>query len=573
MTGPWEQFQAAAEDGPWSQFANLDKSTPEPPAKKDEPKGKPWYTPGDITKSAGIGLVQGGLGLASLPGMAEWLGRKGLKLAGADVSEENKVFPTYDKLKLLAETVGGKFHEPESVAGQYARTGGEFATGLIGGSAGLPARALAAGTGAVASETAGQMTEGSAAEPWARMAGGILGSIAPSVGARMVTPAPAPARLPRDVAALDAEGIRLTAGQRSGSKPLQWAESVAGDTSFAGPRARDFAEAQNADFTRAVLRRIGENGDDWRAVYPQARDRIGQAFQNFGNNTDIRLDVDLFNDLNQAHATYTGLLPPNLRAPIVEDILQDLQPAAQALSQGGQPLLNGHQYNTWRSRLTELAEQAPEHTTQRAINGIIEALDGALQRSAPPMAAEAIGEARRPYRHLMLVRDVATRAGQDTARGFLSPAGVRGASTVGQTNKNYYASGQGDLTDLALAGESVLKPLPQSGTSPREQVSGIMTALGASAGGALGLPFGSAGAGAGIIAGALAPVAAKALASRATMHPISQSYLGNQLIPFRGAPSAGVRATGIAGPAIMDDAEAEDAAKARWLAEALKNLR
>jgi hypothetical protein len=68
-------------------------------------------------------------------------------------------------------------------------------------------------------------------------------------------------------------------------------------------------------------------------------------------------------------------------------------------------------------------------------------------------------------------------------------------------------------------------------------------------------------------------VAAKALASRATMHPISQGYLGNQLVPWRGAPRGGVMATGVAGPAIMDDAEADDAAKARWLAEALKNLR
>jgi hypothetical protein len=562
MTGPWEQFQAAAEDGPWSQFANLDKSTPEPPAKKDEPKGKPGYVPGDITKSAGIGLVQGGLGLASLPGMAEWLGRKGLKLAGADVSEENKVFPTYDKLKLLAETVGGKFYEPKSTAGQYARTGGEFATGLVGGAAGLPARALAAGTGAVASETAGQMTEGSAAEPWARMAGGILGSIVPSVGARMVTPAPAPARLPRDIAALDAEKIRVTAGQRSGNKPLQWAESVAEDTSFAGPHARDFREAQNADFTRAVLRRVGENSDDWRVAYPRARERIGQQFQNFGNEYGVRVDETLFDELYRINDAYADALPRTAHVPAVNKLINDISNAGQ---------LTGSQYNTWRSKLMDLSEAAPEATTQHAYRDMVEALDGALQRSAPPAASEAIGEARRQYRHLMLVRDVATKAGQDTARGFLSPAGVRGASTVGQTNKNYYASGQGDLTDLALAGESVLKPLPQSGTSPREQVSGLMTALGGAAGAAAGMPFGAAVPGA--LAGALLPVAGRALAARTVMRPGVQRYLGNQILPYRGAPSAGVRATGIAGPAIMDDAEAEDAAKARWLAEALKNIR
>jgi hypothetical protein len=569
MTGPWEQFQAAAEDGPWSQFANLDKSTP-PPAPNAEPKK--GTTALGMVNALGQGTANGIMGIYGLPGGIEWLGRKGINLVGGNVSEETKL-PTYGDIKgFVHELTGEKDYEPQSVPEEYARTLGEFTPGVVG-PGGLLGKALSIGAGAGASETAGQLTKGTAAEPWARMGAGLAGALAPSVGARMITPSPAPARLPRDIAALDAEGVRLTAGQRSGNKQLQWAESVAGDTSFAGPRARDFAEAQNADFTRAVLRRIGENGDDWRAVYPQARDRIGQAFNNFGNNTDIRLDVDMFNDLNQAHATYTGLLSPNLRAPIVEEILQDLQPAAQALGQGGQPILSGHQYNTWRSRLVELAEKAPEHTTQRAINDIVEAFDDALQRSAPPHMADAIGEARRQYRHLMLVRDVATRAGQDTARGFLSPAGVRGSSAAGQTNKNYYASGQGDLTDLALAGESVLKPLPQSGTSPREQVSGLLTALGASAGGALGLPFGPVGAGAGIMAGALAPVAAKALASRATMHPISQAYLGNQLVPWRGAPGAGVRGTAAAGPAIMDDAEAEDAAKARWLAEALKNLR
>jgi hypothetical protein len=553
-SNPFDRFDA--------QTANLDAANPfdqfvtEAPAKKDEPKGKPWYTPGDITKSAGIGLVQGGIGLASLPGNLQWLARKGVdKIAGTNYAETAPtLMPTYGDLKGKAEALTGEFYKPQSTAGEYARTAGEFAPGMIGGAAGLPARALAAGTGAVASETAGQATEGTAAEPWARMIAGVLGSFAPSVGARMVTPAPAPARLPRDIAALDAEGIRLTAGQRSGSKPLQWAESVAGDTSFAGPRARDFAEAQNADFTRAVLRRIGENGDDWRTAYPQAAQRIGQAFDNFGANYDMPLDVPLFNDIARAGRDYAGLVSPSNQAPRVQEIINDFTGRM-----GRQTVLTGRQYSAWRSDLTRIAGETADADTSRVIHRIIDAMDDALQRGAPPAAQQQIAEARRQYRHLMLVRDVATRAGQDTARGYLSPAGVRGASAAGQTNKNYYARGQGDLTDLALAGESVLKPLPQSGTSPREQVSGILTAIGATAGGALGMPFGGVGAGAGIVAGALAPVAAKALASRATMHPISQGYLGNQLVPWRGAPSAGVRATGIAG--------------ALWLAEALKNLR
>jgi hypothetical protein len=562
MTGPWEQFQAAAEDGPWSQFANLDKSTPEPPAKKEEPKK--GTTALGLVNAFGQGAANAQFGILGLPGAIEWLGRKGYDLARGTKHAETTFLPTYSDVKGYAEALTGEQeYKPQSVPEEYARTAGEFMPAAFGGGGAL-ARALNVAVPATVSETAGQMTKGSAMEPWARMAGGVLGSIAPSVGARMVTPAPAPTRVPRDVAALDAEGIRVTAGQRSGSKPLQWAESVAGDTSFAGPRARDFAEAQNADFTRAILRRVGENGEDWRTAYPQARARIGQAFQKFGNEHGVKVDDKLFEELYKVSEKYGDLLPKSQQAPAVDKLINEINNAKQ---------LTGAQYNTWRSKLMDLSEAAPDASTQHAFRDMVEALDDALQRSAPPAAAEAIGEARRQYRHLMLVRDVATRAGQDTARGFLSPAGVRGASTVGQTNKNYYASGQGDLTDLALAGESLLKPLPQSGTSPREQVSGILTALGATAGGALGMPFGGVGAGAGIVAGALAPVAAKALASRATMHPIAQGYLGNQLVPWRGAPGAGVRGTVAAGPAMMDDAEAEEAAKARWLAEALQNIR
>jgi hypothetical protein len=569
-SNPFDRFDSANLDSanPFDQFMAATE------AKKDDPKGKPGYVPGDITKSAGIGLVQGGLGLLSIPGTIEWLGRKGAKLAGANISEENSVFPTYSHLKKLGEAVGGEFYEPQSTAGEYARTAGEFAPGLIGGPAGFGARALATGAGAVASETAGQLTKGTAAEPWARMGAGLAGALAPSVGARMITPAPVTdPRIARNVALLDAENVHMTAGDRTGSKALRWAESAAEDSAFAGPGARAIRERQHADVTRAALRRVGEHADDWTEALPQARDRIGEAFNQFGRNHEVRVDPQLFDDLNRAHANYTGDVAPAFRSPRVERVLQDFQPAAAAINRGEQPIISGRQYSAWRSDLTDAAQRASDAETRHAINGIVEALDGALQRSAPAEAAEAIATARRQYRHLETLTDVASRAGQDTAQGYLSASNIRNAINKTKTDKRYYSRGQGDFGEFSRAAEAIIKPLPNSGTAPREGANSLMTLTGMGFGAALGLPLGVGGSAAGAMAGALAPVAGKALAARTVMNPLVQRYLGNQAVPVRGAPLAGAMGTAAAGPAIMDDAEAEDAAKARWLAEALKNLR
>jgi hypothetical protein len=557
---PFDMFDAPAA---------LPQPQPQAAAQPQPEQERTWGdTALGLTNALGQGTANGLMATYGLPGGIEWLARKGVNLAGGNVSEET-VAPTYSDVKGFVENLTGEQeYKPQTTAEEYARTFGEFAPAIVG-PGGLAGKLLSGAGGAVVSETAGQMTEGTAYEPWARVAGGVLGSFAPSTAARMVTPAPAPARTVRDRQILEGEGVHLTAGDRTQAKPLRWAESVAEDTAFAGQNPRATREGQHADFTRAVLQRTGENSDDWRQAIPAARQRLGQTFEQFGQNHDVALDVPMFNALNQAHATYTGLVPPALRAPVVEEILRDLQPAAQALSQGAQPMLNGAQYIAYRSRLNDVLENSADPYTTRAIGGIIEALDDALQRSAGPGAADAIAEARRQYRHLMTVRDVASGAGQETARGYLSPSKLRSVLTGGEEGRNWYTRGQGDLTELATAGESMLKPLGNSGTSPREQVANIMNAIGGMAGAAAGAPWGPVGMTAGAMAGAAAPVVGRAISARTIMNPLIQGYLGNQVLPYRLAPGAGVLGAGIAAPALMDNAQADEAAAQHWLAQAL----
>jgi hypothetical protein len=70
-------------------------------------------------------------------------------------------------------------YKPETTVGDYAKTTGEFAMGLIGPKQGMIGRAAKyVAAPALASEGLGQLTEGTKFEPAARLAGGLLGPMA-----------------------------------------------------------------------------------------------------------------------------------------------------------------------------------------------------------------------------------------------------------------------------------------------------------------------------------------------------------------------------------------------------------
>ncbi|MQB09978.1 hypothetical protein DXT96_08950 [Agrobacterium sp. ICMP 6402] len=180
----------------------------------------------DAVKSGAAGAARGALDLVGLPGTigdamqsgGEWAMRKGYELATgeppstdggfverifAGPSEDTrKVMPFGGRSPLSGEvlkegaasiTDGATDYQPKTTAGEYARTIGEFApsAAAFGGlrSAGTLAGNLIAP--AVASETAGQLTQDTWAEPIARVGGALVGGAAGSkIGA------PAGQRLP-----------------------------------------------------------------------------------------------------------------------------------------------------------------------------------------------------------------------------------------------------------------------------------------------------------------------------------------------------------------------------------------
>jgi len=88
--------------------------------------------------------------------------------------------PTSSQLQSAVESQTGPFYQPKTIVGDYAQTAGEFVPGaLLLPEGSLATNALRYGLlPALSSETAGQLTKGTAAEPWARTVGGILGAAA-----------------------------------------------------------------------------------------------------------------------------------------------------------------------------------------------------------------------------------------------------------------------------------------------------------------------------------------------------------------------------------------------------------
>jgi hypothetical protein len=497
----------------------------------------------DVAKSAGIGLAKGAIGMAGAPGDLSNLLAKGSKAAGdyvggmfgAAPSPEptGPLLPTSGGIQKAVESQTGDFYKPKTTAGEYAQTAGEFAPGLMGGEGSLLARGLTrVAIPAATSETAGQVTKGTDAEPWARVAGGLLSPAVTAAGRRAITPLPATAERTALANALTGEGVDLTAGQRTGSRPLQWAESTFGDMPGSGGRAADIQTNQGQQFTAAALRRVGENAN--RAtpeVIDNAFHRIGGQFDAIGGRNHLAADQQLGHDLVGVEGDYNNLVAPGQRAPVIANTIRDI---GDTVAQNGGHL-TGEQYNALTSRLARQARgAAADPQLREALSGTREALDNAFERSLQASGntgdLAALREARNQYRNMMVIEKAATGAGSQTAEGIISPSQLRNA-TVGQ-NRRSYARGQGDFADLARSGEAIMKPLPNSGTSPREYMRHAMSTIGSVIGGTAG----SAGGPAGTAAGAVAGLAAPGLLGRALMSGPAQAYLGNQaLLPGQGS--------------------------------------
>ncbi len=514
MAGPWEQYAAPAAEptGPWTKFA----------APTEQPS-----VMADMAKSGGVGVGKGVIGLAGLPGDLSELGARGMDRMTQFISSKigDNYTPRPDQpfrggsgqIQKAVEGVTGDFYKPQTTAGKYAETIGEFAPGLIGGGgAGALARRALTNVIApgVASEAAGQATEGTAAEPYARVAAAMAGGLAPAAIGRAVTPLPASPARQRLVDILNQEGVTsLTAGQRTGSPALRYAESALGDAPGAGSRTTAVTDEGRRQFTDAALRRAGTAGEATPEVLANNQARLGNEFETLSARNTLQMDPQFAGDIRTVIQDYGRTLPSEQRQRVY-NVITDLAQQGNTIP--------GDVYQTTRSRLSRIANsnRVTDPEFSGAMRGIRNALDEAMSRSIAPADQAAWEAARREYGAQKVIEKTASRAGEATAEGQLVPANLR--NTVAAENRGAYARGEGPFSELARAGTGVMGAMPQSGTGPRLTMHTIASLMG----GALGAGGGPAGAGLGAAAAA---AAGPAVAGRALMSRPAQAYLGNQV--------------------------------------------
>lgn len=531
---------AGAQTGQKREYNPLEKLITGEPQKPQDPS-----IVGDVAKSFGSGVVRGSAELVMLPVTAKRLAEKGMEYVvdqGDALARsafglpprsdeeraaterfkneswgrqmDNAIYGVQDSARGVMDE---NLYAPKTLPGEYAKTAGEFVPGALVGGGNLLMNAIRYGVvPGVASEAAGQATEGTKLEPYARLVGALLGAGIIPAGERLITPLPVSAERQLMNQTLRNEGIELTGGQASGSTTLRNAESDLG-----GAAAKKFSEMQDDQHTRASLSRAGISAD--RAtpeVMHQELTRIGDDLDALAANNSLIPDPQFAKDITTAMRAYNSRVGEGARAPVVEDSIIDIA----RLVNGGQ---RGETYKATRSRLEE--EQAKNwHNREisEALSAIRNAMDDAMERSIAtqdPNSLNAWQEAKRQYRNFLDLEKAVAAAGEDAPKGIISPSHLQSATRPQSPRAS--AQEDGDFTALVKAGKEVLKPLSSSGGSPVRSFiqKGIPALVGAVAGGKLAVGHGAM---LGAIAGGAVPYAA----GRILLSPPVRAYLQNQLI-------------------------------------------
>lgn len=422
---------------------------------------------GEAGYAGGAGVVRGAAEVAQLgptildfmtAGLPAYLAEK---VFGAEPTERVKG-PTIPEQ--VAELTGGysEYRSPTTL-GQYAGTIGEFA----GGAAALPIGGVARSVGssvlpAIASETAGQVTEGTEYESTARMLAALgvpaLQAAATPVLRRAAIGDPSEVRgympgtqRPQSVELLRQMGVEdISAGQQIGAPQLMKLEGRAGPSLTA-----------KQQLTQSALRQSGTQADlATPDVIKATRDRIGGTFDladAMAGGSPTRAEGGrMVSALDEAEDAITiGKVPNKLKS-----IVKDFGEAAFAGDMIDPRDIAKTRKDLNKSMSTYAAEG--DMVNYELAYDLLEILDDMVARQVnaiEPGFMNQLNQARQQYRSFLTIERALNRAGSDPASGIISPEALAGA-TRRREGVSYMRGTGTELAELARASQEVLSPLP-----------------------------------------------------------------------------------------------------------------
>lgn len=441
----------------------------------------------DFLKSIPRGVMSGLSGALSAGGQA----------AQIEMQQPVDVPSPDDTTNILEKNVTGDLPKPQGRAGKYGASVGEMLGNPAsyvgpGGVVGKVASAIAGGVGG---EAAGQATEGTKYEPYARVAGALAAPVGLNVAQRAITPFPASAERAALVKQLDDRGVNsLTAGEKTGSLTLQGLESKVGNTLGTGYKADRIAEKGKEQFTKAVMQDVGESGMATQPELHAAKDRIGDKFNDLSARNNLKSDNQMVRDIIATAKRYDDVLDANQK-PIFDKLLGNIIDKAVG---GG---MTGSEYQIARSQLGGKARglQITDPESAKAFKGLQKALDDTMERGLSAADKVAWRKARDEYGRLKDIEGAVAKEGEKLVEGVIDPEALNRTISTGK-DASAAARGQLPFSKVARAGAGVMVD-PQRPALQHPTLGGFVMAI------------------------------PNALAGRAVMSRPGQAYLGNQLLP------------------------------------------
>ncbi|MDJ0512825.1 MAG: hypothetical protein QNJ62_05210 [Methyloceanibacter sp.] len=400
--------------------------------------------------------------------------------------ERDRAIPT--STRLAGNVIGGL-----AVPGGAART----IPGAIGRGAGFGGVAgFGAGEGGLEQrlETArtGALTGGAV--------GGGLGA-----ASRAISP-----RVSPDVVRLQAEGVRPTAGQITGSAGSA-IEQRAASLPILGDAIRTGRTRALNDFNRAAINQavrgsgvqLPRNAEMGRKAIASVEKQLGNRFEDILSRIPrVRADSQFADDVRSA--TEIANRQTEGGRGVFDQALSDLIDVVSK-AERSRGAITGKEASRLVTNLRTRADSfrnAPDPLRRdiaQPLDDLREAFEDLLSRSTTPENAQALQNVRRAWAGFSRIRDASTRAGSKD--GIFTPAALKAAarSADRSVGRGRFARGDALLQELAEDAERVLgNTVPDSGTAERVMQGAlgtsalfdpVTTGLAAGGAGVLSLPF------------------------------------------------------------------------------------
>lgn len=376
----------------------------------------------------------------------------------------------------------GEPYKPQTTPGEYAATVSEFIPGaLVGGGGGTTKEALKSAlkygvAPAITSETAGQVTKGTTAEPYARLAGALASPVLGKITAKAIEPWTS-----KEAQQLIEQGVPLTFGQ-STNKFLKSVEEKAESLPISGFAIRGAQKRANEGFQRVAAnkvlepigKRISEDVPVGEALIREVGDKISDFYDNTLAGVSVKQDGKLLADIKAIKARVRPDVADNFDHYVSRLVDQSVNPITGNIT--------GHKLKSAISSLRDLTRklgknpQVPEQELGSALGEVQDALTSLIARQASPEIVGKLKQADTAWANLIRVE----RAAANTAdAGKFTPAQLQSAvKTVDpSTRRRSFARGKSLMQDLSGPAKRVMtREVPNSGTPERQMLDKLITA-------------------------------------------------------------------------------------------------